>query len=256
METEKLTILVVDDDSNFMSLVREWLKDEYKVFLTNSGKRALQWLENNKADLMLLDMEMPQLSGMQALQLVRENEKTRDLPVFFLSGKESKDDFVKDGDIKAQDYILKSSGRAGLIDAIRNYFGDSNLAIDEQKGKDSASPILDVLSGIEGISVDEGLEYCGRPEFLEKFLKTFLRTIDDKSKEIEEAFVAKDYENYIIRVHGLKSTSRMIGAKELSALALELEMAGKNKDYLLIEDKTKLLLEFYRSYKEKLEILS
>ncbi|MBP3195789.1 MAG: Hpt domain-containing protein, partial [Butyrivibrio sp.] len=55
------------------------------------------------------------------------------------------------------------------------------------------------------------------------------------------------------KVHALKTTSRMIGAKELSSLAESLEMAGKEGNQSYIDENTSKLLKLYRSYKEKLE---
>ena len=52
------SILVVDDDPNYLAIVREWLKEDYKVFMANSGLQAIKWLGKNSVDLILLDHEM------------------------------------------------------------------------------------------------------------------------------------------------------------------------------------------------------
>ncbi len=109
------------------------------------------------------------------------------------------------------------------------------------------------LADIEGISVEDGLKYCGSEAAFKKFLNTFCESIDNKSNEIEDAYNRGDIALFIIKVHALKSTSRIIGAKELSVLAESLEMAGKEENQKYIDENTGKLLELYRSYKKTLE---
>ena len=51
---DKQKVLIVDDDASYLSIVREWLKETYKVYMANSGLQAIKWLAKNKADLILL----------------------------------------------------------------------------------------------------------------------------------------------------------------------------------------------------------
>ncbi len=117
------------------------------------------------------------------------------------------------------------------------------------------SEMLRVLSGVEGISIENGLEFCGSAPAFFKFLTRFYNSIDSKAKEIEDAYNIEDYDFYTIKVHALKSTSRIIGANELSDLALSLEEAGEDKNLDFITDNTDRLLQMFRSYKERLAFL-
>lgn len=102
------------------------------------------------------------------------------------------------------------------------------------------------------ISIQEGMDFCGSTYSFVKFLKTFLRSIDDKAKEIEDALTSEDYQLYTMKVHSLKSTSRIIGAHRLSELSKKLEQAGESGEIDVIKEKTGELLELYRSYSNKL----
>ncbi len=102
------------------------------------------------------------------------------------------------------------------------------------------------------ISIQEGMDFCGSTYSFVKFLKTFLRSIDDKAKEIEDALTSEDYQLYTMKVHSLKSTSRIIGAHRLSELSKKLELAGESGEIDVIKEKTGELLELYRSYSNKL----
>ncbi len=114
---------------------------------------------------------------------------------------------------------------------------------------------FDYLKEIEGISVSDGVNFCGTQKAFLKFLNTFYGNIDTKSDEIEDAYNKGDIGFYTTKVHALKSTARIIGAFELSELALMLEEAGRSGDEKCIDDNTCKLLELFRSYKDKLAIL-
>ena len=116
------SILIVDDDPNYMGLVREWLKGTYKVAMANSGLQALKWLGKNKADLILLDHEMPVTSGPQVLEMLRSEEETRDIPVMFLTGKSDKKSVMSVVALKPEGYFLKSIGKDELLENLAKYF--------------------------------------------------------------------------------------------------------------------------------------
>ncbi len=97
-----------------------------------------------------------------------------------------------------------------------------------------------------------GIQYCGNEELYESVLEDFYKLIDTKSSKIENLLAEGNIKDYVIEVHALKSNARMIGATKLSEMALEMEMAGKNDDIALINEKTAALMAMYRSYKDKL----
>ena len=81
----KKSILIVDDDPQYLTLTREWLKGRYKVSMANSGLQAIKFLGKNKVDLILLDYEMPVTSGAQVLEMLRSDPDTASIPVMFLN---------------------------------------------------------------------------------------------------------------------------------------------------------------------------
>jgi HPt (histidine-containing phosphotransfer) domain-containing protein len=108
------------------------------------------------------------------------------------------------------------------------------------------------MSDVEGIDPASGIENCGKPEQYIKFVRTFFDTLENRIREIRDSFDSGDIENYTIKVHSLKSTARIMGAKELSKLAEELEKAGDVSDLEKIKGNTPKLLEMCESFKEKL----
>ena len=116
------SILVVDDDPSYLSLVREWLKDTYNVSIVTSGMQAIKWLGKNTADLILLDHEMPVTSGPQVLEMLRSDEDTKNIPVIFLTGKSDKDSVMSAVSLKPEGYFLKNVTKGELIEKLEKFF--------------------------------------------------------------------------------------------------------------------------------------
>ena len=118
----KKRILVVDDDATYLSLIREWLRDEYKVSMANSGLQAIKWLAGNKVDLILLDHEMPVTTGPQVLSMLRADEETKNIPVIFLTGKGDKESVMQVVALKPEGYFLKNVTRNELLEKLGEFF--------------------------------------------------------------------------------------------------------------------------------------
>ena len=118
----KKSILIVDDDPNYLGLVREWLKGKYKVSMANSGLQAIKWLGKNKADLILLDHEMPVTTGPQVLEMLRSDEETKNIPVMFLTGKGDKESVMEVLALKPEGYFLKNIEMDELLEKLEDFF--------------------------------------------------------------------------------------------------------------------------------------
>ncbi len=116
------SILIVDDDPQYLITVREWLKDIYKVSMANSGLQAIKWLGKNKVDLILLDYEMPVTSGAQVLEMLRSDEETKEIPVMFLTGKGDKESVMSVVALKPEGYMLKNVQKAELLEKLNEFF--------------------------------------------------------------------------------------------------------------------------------------
>ncbi len=79
---------------------------------------------NNKADLILLDYEMPVTSGPQVLEMLRNDEDTKDIPVIFLTGKDDRESVMSVLSLKPEGYILKTSGKEEIVNTVRKFFMD------------------------------------------------------------------------------------------------------------------------------------
>lgn len=121
-ETKLKHVLVVDDDVRMLRAVKNWLQDNYKVSIVNSGTAAMAFLDKQVPDVILLDYEMPVYSGAQTLELIRKEERLRNIPVFFLTGVSDKETVKNVVMLNPQGYILKGITREELIRKLNEFF--------------------------------------------------------------------------------------------------------------------------------------
>jgi DNA-binding response OmpR family regulator len=101
-------ILAVDDDPEVLgTLERVLQRENFEVTPLNSGKKALDYLENAQPDLLILDIIMPEMDGITVCQQVRRDSRFTALPILFLTAKGSTDDVVEGLDAGADDYVVK-----------------------------------------------------------------------------------------------------------------------------------------------------
>lgn len=116
-------ILVVDDNVMMLKLLKEHLHDQYDVATAASGKIALKFLERKTTDLILLDYEMPDESGPSVLEKLRASERTKNIPVIFLTGVTETKKIKEALSLKPQNYLLKPVDREKLLDTITKTIG-------------------------------------------------------------------------------------------------------------------------------------
>ena len=116
-------ILVVDDDSRMLKIIKRHLADKYDVATALNGRLALKFLETKKTDLILLDYEMPLENGPSILKKLKENPYTHDIPVIFLTGISDRQRIEKALVLKPQGYLLKPIDHIKLLSTISKLIG-------------------------------------------------------------------------------------------------------------------------------------
>lgn len=117
---EKATVLVVDDSPDNLTLLNELLKNAYKVKLATSGEKALALAQSGRPpDLILLDIMMPVMDGLEVCQRLMGNPATRHIPVIFLTGKVTVEDEKRGFDLGAVDYITKPVSPPRLLARVK-----------------------------------------------------------------------------------------------------------------------------------------
>ncbi len=108
MPESKGNILLVDDTHANLQILSEMLSQQgYKIRLAISGKFALKSIDFALPDLILLDIQMPEMNGYEVCEKLKANERTRDIPVIFLTALNDTSDKIKGLSLGAVDYIIK-----------------------------------------------------------------------------------------------------------------------------------------------------
>lgn len=111
-------ILVVDDDTRMLNVIKLYLQDLYDVTLVPSGKLALKFLAKKHADLVLLDYIMPQEDGPTVLRQIRQETPQKDVPVLFLTGVADKGLVMRGLEFHPKGYMLKPVTRSALLEKV------------------------------------------------------------------------------------------------------------------------------------------
>ena len=113
------TILVVDDDKMNLMTAKRLLAKLYRVITVNSGEMALTYLGRNIPDLILLDIKMPEMSGFDVMNKLRDNEEWKYIPVIFLTADRDSETELQCFEMGAKDYIVKPFVPAVMMSRIQ-----------------------------------------------------------------------------------------------------------------------------------------
>ena len=220
-------ILVVDDNEMNLLVASSLLKaTQVKVDTATSGMICLKKLTERHYDLIFLDQMMPSLDGIQTLKMAKamDDNLSKDSPIIALTANAisgAREMLMSEG---FDDYLSKPIDVKLMERMIMDYIPIEKLRLppteEPQEEKSDAKS--------EIINVEMELEYsAGMSDMYKEVLLTFSRLKDDKQAKMQAAFDSEDWKNYTIYVHSLKSTALSIGGEKTSALAKELETAGK-----------------------------
>lgn len=121
MNNNSSRILVVDDNRiNRLKLGRALKTEGYEVLEAAGGREALEVLQSEPIDLVLLDLLMPEVDGFQVLEQMKSDQKTGDIPVIMVTAVEEKEDVNKCLSIGAVDYITKPFDPVVLTERVRS----------------------------------------------------------------------------------------------------------------------------------------
>ena len=111
----KLKVMIVDDDEMTQVLINDILGDLYRTIPVSSGSECLQQLNELKPDIILLDVNMPGMDGLDVCRQIRADEQSKHIAVMFVSSSDSKDEIIAGYDAGADDYLLKPLHHDTLI---------------------------------------------------------------------------------------------------------------------------------------------
>lgn len=263
-------ILVVDDVYMNLKVFSGLLKQtQLQIDTATSGQQALALVEKKKYDIIFLDHMMPDLDGIETFRIMKTMDSSLnvDTPVIMLTANAIvgvREEYLQEG---FSDYLSKPVQGSALKEMVKKYLPkeyilksqgitkceqdelDALVEQDESEQMDDGT-VFDKLSRLDFLDTATGLIYCGNTQdFYCDVIKTFLES--DNEEVLEDCYIKQDWSNYQIYVHGLKSTSLSIGAKEFSAQAKAMEQALKDNDVdFVLKNHADLMKNYVRIIRE------
>ena len=251
-------ILVVDDTRMNLEVCKGLLKKtKVQIDVAESGAECLQMCEQKEYHLILLDHKMPHMDGVECLQRIRQQEEglNTNTTVIALTANAitgAKEYYLKNG---FDDYLSKPVQGEKLEQLLCQYLPSELLLSPEEATIASYETMSTEVPEIIGIDEEDALSYAGesQEEYL-KNLKLYLEEYDSKRTQIQEAFEKDDWENYQILAHSIKSTSRLIGANDMSLLAKSMEEAAAKRNAIRIRGDHEVFMDQYERLCQRIKV--
>jgi CheY-like chemotaxis protein len=118
---KKRTILAIDDNPMNLDILVNLLMMNYEILVALSAECALELLKKQKVNLIILDVMMPYMDGIEMTKIVKADERTKDIPILLLSANHDRDVLNQGFDAGATDYIFKPFSPNELIASIKHH---------------------------------------------------------------------------------------------------------------------------------------
>ncbi len=258
-EAPQASVLIVDDNTVNLTVSVGLLEPlRMQVDTATSGKKCLDMLDKKQYDIIFMDHMMPGMDGVETTHIIRRMYPGYvNTPIIALTAnavREAREMFLREG---LNDFVAKPIESKVLISKVRQWLSPSKIHLlsADQVGKKKTElkdiPDLESLK-IADLDIKRAKEATGDRVYWD-VLREYTKAIEQKSAAIEKLFRERDWRNFTIEVHALKSSSRQIGAYELGEMAAALENAGKKGELAEILRQTGPMLEKYRGYLTVLE---
>lgn len=212
-----LSILVAEDNAVNQEVIREILERAgHRVTLAEDGEQALDALTEEDFDAVLLDMSMPEISGLDVLKRFRFLDTTARTPVIMLSADALPETIRACMDAGANDYLTKPINAESLLNAVADI-----VEAQAKPAAEAREPGAD--PGFDGSKLDELFRIIGRKEKLEGFVQAFEKNGHGLLVDLTQAAENADRARFMTLAHQLKGSSGMLGAQGVAKLCAEIE---------------------------------
>ncbi len=221
--TKRMNIVLAEDNAVNRKLATALLeKHGHTVYSAENGHDALALLERQRADVVLMDLQMPVMDGFEAIHAIRAKEQSSGghLPIIALTAHAMQGDRERCLQAGADDYVSKPIRVADLFAAI-------GRAVNLEKRSPQAAPQQPESSPAdlaEALDLESALDRVeGDRDLLEELVRLFIEHYLVAMKEIRQAFGARDVHRIQLLAHTMKGSSGSLGANRVSQAALALE---------------------------------
>jgi len=258
-------VLAVDDNPMNLIVFRNLLKQtQVRIETANSGDEALLLARDKQYDIIFLDHMMPGKNGIETLHLIRKRKSNLNFstPIICLTANAisgAREQYLAAG---FDDYLTKPIDPEALERMLMDYLPETKIemvSIEEaETAKETETPaaqlpeILEPLRKEEWIDLSLGMCYNATADAYLSLLRMFYELIGQKAEALNGFFEEKNFREYTILVHALKTSARLIGAADFGEKAQKLEDAGKREDMEYIRAHHRAFLDEYLGFQKSL----
>jgi PAS domain S-box-containing protein len=236
-------VLVVDDNLVNRDVAGEILKKSgCKVDLASSGVEAVYKAKANDYDIIFMDIQMPEMDGIEANEQIRSQKKSKPPVVVAMTAYSMKEDRQRFLDAGLDDYIAKPLRVKELINKVDSILNNTDFQIEPTTKKDNPEII--------NLEVIQQLQKFGGPEMVFNTLKEFETEVLDQLKDCSKALKQQEYDLINKHLHTIKGSAGTIGVERVANLAESLENALKNGDYSEIKQGLKELNTTFAEFRD------
>ncbi|MCK5173248.1 MAG: response regulator, partial [Planctomycetes bacterium] len=259
-------ILVAEDDPVNQITVKAFLeKTGLEVTIANDGREAVDKATCEQYDLILMDMQMPNMSGCEATRWLRKQKYT--LPIIALTANVMKSDMEECFNAGCDEFHSKPIDRAKLFKTISKYLqcGDTVLSEEIDSVKEQVDDLTELASGAvepqneqradeEVIDWQELTDRVGDETLIKKMISVFLDRYPRQLEDLHTAVEVANAEDVCSLAHALKGAAASMGAKPMSQAAYQLELKAKENNieaFLALFENVKAEFERVRTFISK-----
>jgi signal transduction histidine kinase/CheY-like chemotaxis protein/HPt (histidine-containing phosphotransfer) domain-containing protein len=216
----KLKILVAEDNILNQRFIHHCLaKHEHEVTIVNNGKEVLENLSNKQFDLILMDVQMPELDGLKTTEIIRNSEENfidNDIPIIALTAyamKGERERFIESG---MNAHVAKPVDKNELFEAIHNCLNGETIKSFHKYSIDEISQSVVNIEQLKHLFKDE-------PQELNELISIFMANAIDKFKELEQFFKSMDKNKIVHNLHFMAGSASTVKASRLGNLCTSME---------------------------------
>ena len=185
-------ILAIDDNAVNLATLEKALSDEYEVIPMISGRRAIKFLMCEKVDLILLDVQMPTMDGIETLTEIRKTDHGVTVPVIFLTAMKDRNTVIEGSKLGIMDYVTKPFVTSDLKARIESVFNRvQGTPIDDDKLRSSLKEILSILSLGSARPAIPKIEYLLDFQLEDEIFKRLKNVVETLEKNDVESGIKK-----------------------------------------------------------------
>ena len=260
-------ILVVDDTAMNLTVVKGLLrKTGINIDTALGGEESIRKAHDTRYDIILMDQRMPKMDGITAMHRIKEDTDGMNTETPFvcltadaISG--ARERYISEG---FNDYLTKPIDSEDLEDIMIKYLPAGKILQATEENMPGTDILRSDIPGADKLQKEEkmsdsaksinpklidrsiGIKYCeGDEDFYAELLSEYMNESVKKSEAITKCYEEKDWDEYGVYVHSLKSTSRMIGAVGLSEIAARMEAAAKEGNTEAIDSEHDQMMKLY-----------